>query len=600
MKFFSISTCAGRSQFYCGLIALGCLLAGYGFDAAAAGVSSKFARGIKADTNLPLAESNRVFIAEIEHRALNLSRKAFPALAAAIQKSDTNAFAKYLAPSFRGETLDIAQGRGLENEAFQLRRLRTSSEPKATPEPADAIALVKYLFGLRDHFGKDIKVEIALMSLSPLKRDQLDGPWKGSCALRFFGDIAAGGKREVLAKIEFDLLRVPDVDLIVNDPGWIDSLRFYDLMETVSAHDLMVEVAKSRGIDRGLFHDNWTLPSKETVIVTGGVYLADIDNDGRQDILVTDPKGVFLFHALPNGQYEEIAEKSGLPHNMRNANTAAFGDFDNDGLVDLILTDHKGVQLFRNRGAGQFEEVTFLTKMWFDKSLGLTVGDFDKDGLLDIYVTRGTPPPPVGSSRINSWIDGPGGPGNQLWRNRGHWQFEEVSKQANATAGHLSCFTAAWLDANNDGWPDIYCINEFGGGVLLLNQGNGTFKQQHLLADTGDFGSMGMCVGDFDNDGNIDIYTANMYSKAGRRIMENLPPNSYAPDVFAKMKRFVTGSEIYRNRGGLNFERVGKKLDIHAVGWAYAPTFVDLDNDGFLDIYATAGFISAGKEEPDG
>ena len=581
------------------MLAVSCALAGFTLAATAAGAPSRLPPGLKPSTDLPLAESNRVFIAEIEHRGLTLSRKGFPAIIAALQKSDADQLARFLAPSFRGETLDIAQGRGLENEVVQIRRLRTSDEPKATPEPADASAFVKYLLGLRGHYGKDAKVELALMSLSPLEREKLDGPWKGSCALRLFGGRADGGKNELLAKIEFDLLRVPDVDVIVTDPGWIQSLRFYDLMETASTHDLMAEVAKKRGIDRALFHDNWTLPPKETVVVTGGVYLADIDNDGRQDILVLDPKGVFLFHALPNGQYEEIAKKAGLPRNLRSAYNAVFGDFDNDGLVDLILTDHQGVRVYKNVGGARFEEWTFMTKLWFDKALGMSVGDYDKDGLLDIYVTRGNPPGASGS-QVNSWIDGPGGPGNQLWRNRGNWQFEEVSKPANATAGHLSCFTAAWLDANNDGWPDIYCINEFGGGVLLLNQGNGTFKEQHLLNDTGDFGSMGMCVGDFDNDGNIDIYTGNMYSKAGRRIMENLPSSSYPPNVFAKMKRFVTGSEIYRNHGGLNFERVGKKLDIHAVGWAYAPTFVDLDNDGFLDIYATAGFISAGKEEPDG
>ena len=111
---------------------------------------------------------------------------------------------------------------------------------------------------------------------------------------------------------------------------------------------------------------------------------------------------------------------------------------------------------------------------------------------------------------------------------------------------------------------------------------------------------MGMVVGDYDNDGNIDIYTANMSSKAGRRVMENLTPGTYPPDVFAKMKRFVTGSEMYHNLGGLKFERVGKPLRVFGVGWAYGTAFLDLDNDGFLDLYGTAGFMSVNKEEPDG
>lgn len=586
-------------RFYACHLLAGLVLTGWGSSGMGADAPPKLSFGLKQAKELPLAESNRVYLAEIEHRSLTLSRKAFPAIAAALQKSDAVQFAKYLSPAFRGGTLNLAAARGFETDVVKIHRLRTTDEPKPKPESADAGTFVNYLLGLRGHYGQETKVEIALMSLSPVEPRNLDGLWRGSCALRLFGGMENGGKKELLAKIEFDLLRVPDVDVILTDPGWIQSLRFYDLQESTSTHDLMAEVGKARGIDRALFQDNWKAPPNNRPIVTGGVFLADIDNDGRQDILIVDVNGAFLFHALPGGRYEEITEKAGLPRKMRGLSSAAFGDFDNDGFTDLILVGQQGVHVFKNLGGTRFDDVTFLTKLWFDKATGLTVGDFDKDGFLDIYVSRGDNNS-ASSSKVNSWIDGPGGPGNQLWRNRGGWNFEDVSKTANATAGHLSCFTAAWLDANNDGWPDIYCINEFGGGVLLVNQGNGTFKEQHLINDIGDFGSMGMCVGDFNNDGNIDIYTCNMYSKAGRRIMENLPANSYPPAVFSKMKRFVTGSELYRNSGGLNFERAGKKLDIHAVGWAYAATFIDLDNDGFLDLYATAGFVSAGKEEPDG
>ena len=80
----------------------------------------------------------------------------------------------------------------------------------------------------------------------------------------------------------------------------------------------------------------------------------------------------------------------------------------------------------------------------------------------------------------------------------------------------------------------------------------------------------------------------------------NLSPGTYPPEIFAKIKRFVTGSELYHNSGGLKFDRVGQAMRVHAVGWSYGPAFVDLDNDGFLDIYATCGFVSVNKEEPDG
>ncbi len=543
--------------------------------------------------SLPLAEPIRVFIAEIEHRGLTLSRKGFPAVAAAIRTNGMTALVRYFSPSFQGETLAPEQGAGREGEVLTIHR---AAPPKGVKGgPANAAAFAKYLIGLRQRFGADGRVELALMSLSPVQREKLDGPWVGSCALRMVGSSGAPKVAELMVKLEFELATVPDVDAIETQPGWIRSLRAVEAQESVATHPLMAEVAKERGVDRSLFQDNWSMPPSRRAITTGGIYLADVDNDGVQDFLVTDTKGLFLFRGLEGGRFEEVTSKAGLPQNMRGVMSAVFGDFDNDGLVDLVLP----TRVFRNLGGCRFEDISARMRFEFGTMSGFTVGDYDKDGRLDLYVSR------MNSSQIertarNSWIDGPGGPGNQLWRNLGNWKFEDVSVRANATAGHRSVFTAAWLDANNDGWPDIYVINEFGGGILLVNDGKGAFREQHLLDDAGDFGSMGMAVADFNNDGNIDIYTANMYSKAGRRIMENLPQDSYPPETFAKMKRFVTGSELYRNLGGLKFERVGKNMRVHAVGWAYGAAFLDLDNDGFLDLYGTAGFMSVNKEEPDG
>jgi len=320
-----------------------------------------------------------------------------------------------------------------------------------------------------------------------------------------------------------------------------------------------------------------------------------LDNDGREDMLVPDVNGVFLFRAMEDGKFKEISAGSGLPHELKGVVNAGLGDFDGDGMVDVLIDG----RAFKNVGKFKFLEMTDRTSFRFGNVTGYSVADFDRDGKLDLYVSRYYGPRgPRGSK--NSWIDGPGGPGNQLWRNLGNWKFEEVSLKANAQAGRRSCFTACWLDANNDSAPDVYVINEFGGGVLLMNNGNGSFREVALVSDAGDFGSMGMAVGDYNNDGHIDVYTANMYSKAGRRIMENLAPDSYSPEVFTKMKRFVTGSEMYRNNGDLKFERIGKPLRVHAVGWAYGASLVDLDNDGYLDLYGTAGFVSVNKEEPDG
>jgi len=166
--------------------------------------------------------------------------------------------------------------------------------------------------------------------------------------------------------------------------------------------------------------------------------------------------------------------------------------------------------------------------------------------------------------------------------------------------GGRSTFTAVCLDANNDGLPDLYVINEFGNGVLYVNQGGGKFREQLIVDHPCDFGTMGVICGDIDNDGNIDIYCANMYSKAGSRVMSNLRPDAYPPDIMAKMRRFVAGSQLHRNLGKLKFDQVGAKWQVAAVGWSHGPALVDLDNDGYLDLFATCGYMSRDRKKPDG
>lgn len=542
---------------------------------------------------LPLAEAERVYIAKIETRALTLNQKGFPAFARALKTGDVKQVQFYLAPSFQGSLLTFPETPNYASETLRIHR--TVSGPPPILENV-ATRLVEW----RNRFAMDAKVELALMNLSPVSRSELDtGGWKGNCAMRIVGARSSPGegKGEMMLKFDFETGKLPDVDEIATAGGWIRSLRMSEGQEAIASHDLMVEVAKERGIDRSLFLDNWTsnIPPGQRPIVTGGVYVGDLDNDGRDDILVTDEKGVFLFRAAQNGKFEQVGRDSGLPLDLQRVANAALGDFDGDGLADVLLD----ARSFKNLGNFKFQETTERTGFRFGSATGFSLADYDRDGKLDIYVTRYYGQKVPRASK-NSWIDGPGGPGNQLWRNLGNWKFEEVSLKANAQAGRRSSFTGCWLDANNDSAADIYVINEFGGGALLVNNGNGTFREVHLINDAGDFGSMGMAVGDYNNDGNIDVYTANMYSKAGRRVMENLAPGTYPADVFAKMKRFVTGSEMYRNTGDLKFERIGKTLRVHAVGWAYGASLVDLDNDGYLDLYGTAGFVSVNKEEPDG
>jgi hypothetical protein len=362
----------------------------------------------------------------------------------------------------------------------------------------------------------------------------------------------------------------------------------------------MKDVAKERGLDPALLFDTWRTPPDSEgaqIVTTGGIYVCDFDRDGILDVLITDVTHHALYKGLPDGTFRDVTTEVGLgqklPQSSDLAGLAAWVDIDGDGWDDLILGNH----VYRNEGGKHFIDYTPLTNLKLPShTAAIVVADYDRDGKLDLYVTR------TGHVRASSWVDGTSGDeaGNLLLRNKGNWQFEDVTARAGAAGGRRSSFTAVWLDADGDGWPDLFVPNEFGNGVLLVNNRDGTFREQPLGPGPVDFGTMGVAAGDLDNDGRIDLYCANMYSKAGSRVIGNLRPDAYSPEVMAKMRQFVVGSQLHLNKGALEFEQAGPRMQVAAVGWSYGPALADLDNDGWLDIYATCGFMSRDPDKPDG
>jgi hypothetical protein len=541
-------------------------------------------------------EAQREYLWEIEHHGNVLSRgpEGFRALGEALAHANQKKLRGLLADDFEAQTL----GPGSEevrtsNQMINVVRQQPGTAP---PKALSADQFVNQMMEWRALFSVLPKVQIALMGLRPLDRNKMDGPWQGSCQLRMFGETAPGKPGEVTLYLTYRIAQPTEKSLPAG--RWIHFVSVDQIQVARADHFLMHEVAAKRGIDVDRFHDNWKR-NRPFMTNTGGVYLCDFDRDGILDMLIVDTKDIVLYQGQSDGSFRDVTASMNLPTSFLNRHwpspaCSAFVDLDGDGWEDLIL----GGRIYRNDRGKRFIDVTDLSNLRLSpEASGLAIADYDRDGKVDLYAAQ----PGQGNSK--SWLSGTSGQdtgGNQLWRNLGNFRFENVTARSNTAAGNRSCFTALWLDANNDGWPDLYVINEFGNGVLLVNQQNGTFKEVQLGKGPYDFGTMGATCGDIDNDGNIDIYCGNMYSKAGSRIIGNVLPSSYPEDVMHKMRTFVAGSQLWRNEGELKFEPIGKKLQVNAVGWAYGPAFVDLDNDGWLDLFATCGFVSQSRTEPDG
>lgn len=553
---------------------------------------------VKDDKMLSLAQ--RKFLWDVEHLAFVVEEQVFRPLADSLAGARWEGIRELCHADFTGDWPATIEYEEFASDAVIVRRAAFSGagkSPARTKIPADGF--VKGLQEYRSMFGDDPKScrsSLGLVRFGPTNRERFDDPWRSTWKLRMAGQ-RQGRPVEVVVQLSLEM-DAPSEDM-GRRRGWLRSVTLDSVQVCESDRTLMRDITAASGIDTSTMHDNWK--SGNFKINTGGVFLSDFNGDGADDALVlNEATGATLYRGDGRGKFVDVTDEAGLPrHDPDQAHFSAascWADFDSDADEDLILFD----RLWENLGNGTFRDVSAQSNLLLGPAAGYALADYDRDGLVDLYVCH-SDQYMVGQRRLErtAWVDGGSGIDNVLWYNRGNWQFEDVTWQTKTGGGGLSCFAAVWFDANGDARPDLLAINEFGKNALLIQQPDGVFTGGDIDPIFGGL-SMGVTTGDVDDDGNTDVYVANMFSKAGNRIFANVDPVGYPAELLAKVRDSTTGSKLYRSLGNGDFEVVKGSDDVAQVGWAYGTNFADFDADGRLDIYATAGFRSIQRGKPDG
>ena len=353
--------------------------------------------------------------------------------------------------------------------------------------------------------------------------------------------------------------------------------------------------------------------------------VVDVDRDGFDDFYMTGAGAASVFFRNNgDGTFSDITKSLGL--DQKNVYSAAFGDLDNDGDPDAFLSmfNRDGATRYLVNENGRFVDRTDTLDLKLPNMvIPINIADYNNDGLLDVYlstyVNSYLPAVFLANERARletgvypdtfPWLDKDiardvltrnrdnghpvshaYGPPNWLLVNRGKGRFERAADAG--VEGQFNTLSSAWSDLDLDGDMDLYVVAEGGPNELFRNNGDGTFTEV-TNAVTGEIGfGMGAGLGDYDNDGRTDIYTTNMYSKAGLRISEQMGSS----EIVVQSAR---GNTLMRNTAD-GFVRASSLDDsgiqVEAADFGWGGGFADLNNDGFLDLYVPAGQLSMPQE----
>jgi hypothetical protein len=323
-----------------------------------------------------------------------------------------------------------------------------------------------------------------------------------------------------------------------------------------------------------------------------GVCVADFDGDGWQDIYFVNGRDLYnrgisvrnaLYHNNGDGTFTDVTEKAGVPGTGYGLG-CVWGDYDNDGFPDLFVTQYGRNVLYHNNGNGTFTDVTDKAGVAGMESgsfhSGATFFDYDRDGKLDLYVGSYVALDPdgprycnIGSVRSSCPPSAYKGSSDALYHNNGDGTFTNVAQAANVLQPHGKNLSVGAADYDNDGWPDLFVANDGLAAYLYHNDQGKTFRE--IAAPSGmAFSASGslmaaMCIslGDYDNDGWLDLYISDFQGSS---------------------------DHLWHNDGKGNFDEVSDEAGItgptHNV-LSFGGGFIDYDNDGWLDLFIANGHV---------
>lgn len=356
-------------------------------------------------------------------------------------------------------------------------------------------------------------------------------------------------------------------------------------------------------------HSSGTRSSLLPEDMGSGAAFADIDNDGdldlyivniprplTQDTNVGNPKTDVLYRNNADGTFTDITDSAGVGHPGYGMG-CVFADYDGDGNLDLYVTNYGANVLYHNNGDGTFSDITKTAgvgcELW---STGAAFADVDADNDLDLYVCNyvtydlekleqlqaeslqsGKPVP----SALNPHVFEP--QDNVFYRNNGDGTFSDVTTEVGIAAPGGRSMQCLFSDFDNDNDLDLYVANDTSVNYVYRNEGNGAFTDVSNASWAADFrGSMGLTAGDYDGDGDTDLFMSHWIDEENA-----LYRNLLKEDPSSEHIRFVDES----------YSAMLAEVSIKHIGWGTA--LFDYDNDGDLDIFVTNGSTFQELNDPE-